>query len=64
VEFAAELQASLKEFTASGILEVRENGGHIAPFSGMSWEVLFCNRLHRSFILWRRRCDSIPPPYL
>jgi len=39
VEFAAELQASLQEFTASGIVEVRENGGCVAPFSGMSWEV-------------------------
>jgi hypothetical protein len=39
VEFAAELQASLQEFTASGIVEVRENGGRVAPFSGMSWEV-------------------------
>jgi hypothetical protein len=39
MEFAAELQASLQEFTASGIVEVRENGGSVAPFSGMSWEV-------------------------
>jgi len=39
VEFAAELQASLQEFTASGVVEVRENGGSVAPFSGMSWEV-------------------------
>jgi hypothetical protein len=39
VEFAAELQASLQEFTASGIVEVRENGGRVAPFSGVSWEV-------------------------
>jgi hypothetical protein len=39
VEFAAELQASLQEFTASGVVEVRENGGRVAPFSGMSWEV-------------------------
>lgn len=39
MEFAAELQASLQEFTASGIVEVRENGGRVAPFSGMSWEV-------------------------
>jgi hypothetical protein len=39
VKFAAELQASLREFTASGIVEVRENGGSVAPFSGMSWEV-------------------------
>jgi hypothetical protein len=39
VEFAAELQASIQEFTASGVVEVRESGGSIAPFSGMSWEV-------------------------
>ncbi len=39
VGFSAELQAALREFTASGIVEVRENGGCIAPFSGMSWEV-------------------------
>lgn len=39
VELAAQLQASLQELTASGIVEVRENGGSIAPFSGMSWEV-------------------------
>src|SRR5260370_29139248 len=39
MEFAAELQASLKEFTASGVVEVRENGGCVASFSGMSWEV-------------------------
>jgi hypothetical protein len=39
VEFAAELQASLQEFTASGVVEVRENGGCVASFSGMSWEV-------------------------
>jgi len=36
MEFAAELQASLEEFTASGVVEVRENGGSVAPFSGMS----------------------------
>lgn len=39
MEFADELSASLREFTASGILEVRENGGRVASFSGMSWEV-------------------------
>lgn len=39
MEFAAELLASLEEFTATGIVEVRENGGRVAPFSGMSWEV-------------------------
>jgi hypothetical protein len=39
VEFAAELQASLEEFVSTGVVEVRENGGRVAPFSGMSWEV-------------------------
>jgi hypothetical protein len=39
VEFAAELQASLQEFVSSGIVELRENGRRVAPFSGMSWEV-------------------------
>src|SRR5260370_4819959 len=39
VELAAELQASLQEFTGSGVVEVRENGGNVAPFAGMSWEV-------------------------
>ncbi len=39
MEFAAELLASLREFTASGVIEVRENGGRVAPFSGMSWEI-------------------------
>jgi len=39
MEFAAELQATLQEFTASGVVEVRENGGCVAPFTGMSWEV-------------------------
>ena len=39
MEFANELLASLREFTASGIVEVRENGGRVASFSGMSWEV-------------------------
>ncbi len=39
MEFAAELQASLEEFVSTGVVEVRENGGRVAPFSGMSWEV-------------------------
>ena len=39
MEFAHELLASLREFTASGIVEVRENGGRVASFLGMSWEV-------------------------
>jgi len=39
VEFAAELEASLKEFSASGVVEVRENNGRAAPLEGLSWEV-------------------------
>src|SRR5258708_1501621 len=39
MELAAELQASLQEFTRSGVIEVRENGGRVAPFAGMSWAV-------------------------
>jgi hypothetical protein len=39
VEFAAELEASLKEFSASGLVELRENGGRAAPLEGLSWEV-------------------------
>jgi hypothetical protein len=39
MELAAELQASLREFAGSGFIEVRENGGCVAPFAGMSWEV-------------------------
>jgi len=39
VNLSAELQACLKEFTAVGAIEIRENGGRVAPFSGLSWEV-------------------------
>jgi len=39
VDLSAELQACLKEFTAEGAIEIRENGGRVAPFSGLSWEV-------------------------
>jgi len=39
VDFADELQASLRDFVASGPVEVLENGGRLAPFAGMSWEV-------------------------
>lgn len=39
MDFPAELQASLQELTASGPVEVRENGGRVASFLGMSWEV-------------------------
>jgi hypothetical protein len=39
MDFPADLQASLQELAASGTVEVRENGGRVASFSGMSWEV-------------------------
>lgn len=39
VEFAAELQACVKEFTACGPVEVHENGRRVAFFPGLSWEV-------------------------
>ncbi len=39
VDLSIELQACLKEFTADGSIEIRENGGRVAPFSGLSWEV-------------------------
>jgi hypothetical protein len=39
VDLSAELQASLKEFTADGAIEIRENGGRVAPFRGLSWEL-------------------------
>lgn len=39
MEFAAELEASLKEFSASGVVEIRENGGRAAPLESLSWEI-------------------------
>jgi hypothetical protein len=39
VDLSVELQACLKEFTSEGSIEIRENGGRLAPFSGLSWEV-------------------------
>jgi len=39
VDLSAELLACLKEFTAEGAVEIRENGGRVAPFSELSWEV-------------------------
>lgn len=39
MDLSAELQACLKEFTADGAIEIRENGGRVAPFSGLSWEI-------------------------
>lgn len=39
MDLSAELHACLAEFTAGGAIEIRENGGRVAPFSGLSWEV-------------------------
>ena len=39
MEFSHELQASLQEFTASGAVELHENGGRVASLSEVSWEV-------------------------
>lgn len=39
MDLSAELQACLKEFTADGAIELRENGRRLAPFAGFSWEV-------------------------
>ncbi len=39
MELAAELEAILREFAALAPVEVRENGGRVAPLAGLSWEV-------------------------
>lgn len=39
VELAEELEATLREFTEAPSIEVRENGGRVVPFAGLSWEV-------------------------
>ncbi|HYL61185.1 MAG TPA: hypothetical protein VE077_01080 [Candidatus Methylomirabilis sp.] len=39
MNLSAELRACLAEFTADGAVELRENGGRLAPFAGLSWEV-------------------------
>jgi len=36
---AAELEARLRELAAAGPVEVRENGGRLAPLSTLSWEI-------------------------
>lgn len=56
MELAAELEASLREFASTGPVEVRENGGHVAPLSGLSWEVRGAGEkplLH----LWSEQCN-------
>ena len=39
MELAAELEANLREFAASGPVEVRENGKRLASLAALSWEV-------------------------
>ena len=39
MDLLAELQFCLQEFTADGAIEIRENGGRLAPLAGLSWEV-------------------------
>jgi hypothetical protein len=39
MELAAELEATLREFAAATPVEVRENGGRVAPLTSLSWEV-------------------------
>lgn len=39
MELSAELEAVLREMSGCAAVEVRENGGRVAPFSGLSWEV-------------------------
>jgi len=39
MELARELEASLREFAAAVAVEVRENGGRVAPLAGLCWEV-------------------------
>jgi hypothetical protein len=39
VNFATELEARLKEFLASGLVDLHENGGRTSFVAGVSWEV-------------------------
>ena len=39
MQLLSELEASLREFAATGPVELRENGARIAPLSTLSWEV-------------------------
>ena len=39
MDFSTELQASRREFAATGPVDVHENGGRVASMSGMSWAV-------------------------
>jgi hypothetical protein len=39
VELSEELQACLREFSAAGPAELRENGSRVAPLASLAWEV-------------------------
>ncbi|HLZ90921.1 MAG TPA: hypothetical protein VKQ28_04335 [Candidatus Acidoferrum sp.] len=39
MELAAELEASLRELASAASVEVRENGGRLAPLASLCWEV-------------------------
>jgi len=39
VNLATELEASLKEFLAAGLVDLHENGGRTSFAGGLSWEV-------------------------
>jgi hypothetical protein len=39
VELAAELEASLRDLASATSVEVRENGGRVAVFAALSWEI-------------------------
>ena len=39
MELANELAASLREFFAAGLLEIREQGGRVILASDISWEI-------------------------
>ena len=39
MDFSAELNACLKEFTSNGAVEIHENGGRVSPTSALSWEI-------------------------
>lgn len=39
MDLGSELEASLREFSAGGPAEVRDNGVRVAPLSSLSWEV-------------------------
>jgi hypothetical protein len=56
MELAAELEVCLKELSGAGAVEIRENGGRVAPFSGVSWEVR--GAIDKPLLhLWSEHCN-------